>query len=262
MKFNDLNMTSWKDYSEIITDSLWLINRRDNSGIHNSKFHGSFIPQIPYQLLMRYTKKGDWILDPFMGSGTSLIEAQRLGRNSIGIELYKEAYEETSRRLRMEQNQEFRSITINANSKYFELKDVLVENNIQKVQFIIYHPPYWNIIKFSEDPDDLSNSKSLDEFKLSFKIILDNSLKELEVGRYCALVIGDIYSKGQITPLGFHCMNLFIEKGLVLKAIIVKNIGETEGKSKQQNLWKYRALSSDYYIFKHEYIMVFKKITE
>ena len=86
-KFNDIDIKLWKDYGEIKTDSLWIIDKRDNSGSHVGDYHGNFVPQIPHQLFTRYTKKGDWILDPFMGSGTSLIEAQRMKRNAIGIDL-------------------------------------------------------------------------------------------------------------------------------------------------------------------------------
>lgn len=50
-KYNDIDMQNWRDYSEIITDSLWLIDRRDNSGAHTADYHGNFIPQIPHQLL-------------------------------------------------------------------------------------------------------------------------------------------------------------------------------------------------------------------
>ena len=43
-KYNDIDMQNWRDYSEIITDSLWLIDRRDNSGAHTADYHGNFIP--------------------------------------------------------------------------------------------------------------------------------------------------------------------------------------------------------------------------
>ena len=74
-RYNDLDPKKWKEYKDINIDSLWIIDRRDNSGVHSGDYHGNFVPQLPRQLLMRYTKRGDWILDPFMGSGTSLIEA-------------------------------------------------------------------------------------------------------------------------------------------------------------------------------------------
>ena len=48
---------------------------------------GKFIPQLVELFLRHYFKKGDWILDPFMGSGTTLIEANVLGMNSVGVEV-------------------------------------------------------------------------------------------------------------------------------------------------------------------------------
>ena len=98
-KYNDLDMKKWKEYGDVITDSLWIIEKRDGSGAHSGDYHGNFVPQIPHQLFTRYTKKGDWILDPFSGSGTSLIEARRMGRNSVGIELRKDVAEESLLRI-------------------------------------------------------------------------------------------------------------------------------------------------------------------
>jgi hypothetical protein len=46
----------------------------------------------------------------------------------------------------------------------------------------------------------------------------------------------------------------------VLKSIIVKNFDETRGKRKQTSLWRYRALAGGFYVFKHEYIFLFRKV--
>lgn len=258
-KYNDIDLKKWKEYDDIYTDSLWIINKRDNSGAHKFRYHGNYVPQIAYQLLSRYTKKGDWVLDPFMGSGTTLIEAQRMGRNSIGIELQKDIASEAEERINSEIKPDVKSIVLNGNSKNYELSSILKSYEVDKIQFIMYHPPYWDIIKFSEDKEDLSNCTTIDAFKEDFGKVIDNCDKYLEEERYCAIVIGDKYSNSQITPLGFICMNLFLERNYILKAIIVKNFGDTEGKSNQQAIWRYRAISADYYVFEHEYIMVFKK---
>jgi len=259
-KYNDIDIGRWKDYDDIATDSLWIIDKRDNSGAHVGDYHGNFVPQIPYQLFSRYTKKGDWILDPFMGSGTSLIEAQRMKRNAIGIELQQNVLDDAAKRISEEKNDESKIIQLCGDSSSINLNPILDSANIKNVQFVIFHPPYWDIIKFSDNPADLSNCDSLDDFKNSFGKVIDNTTKYLEKNRYCAVVIGDKYANSQIIPLGFYCMNIFLEKGFLNKAIIVKNFGETKGKSNQQAIWRYRALKSDFYIFKHEYIFVFKKV--
>lgn len=259
-KYNDLDPKKWKEYDDINTDSLWLINKRDNSGIHNGDYHGNFVPQIPHQLFTRYTKKGDWILDPFMGSGTSLIEARRMGRNSIGIELQQKVTNETYDRISTELCDDCSVKIVTGDSRTYNMDKLMESLGIEKIQFVILHPPYWDIIKFSDNKKDLSNAPTLDEFLESFGEVIDNSTKYLEKNRYCACVIGDKYAKGQVIPLGFHCMNKFIEKGFLLKAILVKNFGETKGKANKQGIWRYRAITNDFYIFKHEYIFIFKKV--
>lgn len=258
-KYNDLEMSNWKEYDDIYTDTLWIIDKRDNSGVHNGTYHGNFIPQIPNQLFKRYTKKGDWILDPFMGSGTSLIEAQRLYRNSIGIELQETVAKEAFDRIRIEKNNICTGRVCIGDSRTINIGKILSGIGIDKIQFVIMHPPYWNILKFSDNINDLSNCDSLETFLENFALVIDNTCKYLEKDRYCAVVIGDKYANSQITPLGFHCMNLFLQKGYMLKAILVKNFEDTKGKSNQKAIWRYRALASDFYIFKHEYIFIFKK---
>lgn len=257
-EINDLNMKNWKAYDDIITDSLWIIDKRDKSGNHKGDYHGNFIPQIPNQLLKRYTKSGDWILDPFLGSGTTLIEAKRMNRNAIGIEIDSNILDIAKERATSEKG-DGNLIFINNDSRTFDLSSTLNENNIDKINLIIMHPPYWDIIKFNDCKGNIANSNSLDEFIKSFSEIVDNTTRFLEDERYIAIVIGDIYKNSEWIPLNSHLTQLMLNKGFKLKSVIVKNISETKGKQNQKAIWRYRALLGGFYVFNHEYILIFQK---
>lgn len=255
---NDFDMKKWKDYDDIITDSLWIINKRDNSGTHKGDYHGNFIPQIPYQLINRYTKKGEWVLDAFLGSGTTLIECQKLGRNGIGIDIDNNILEIAKQRATGEKgksNLEF----INGDSSKIKLNKYLKKYNIDKVHLIIYHPPYWDIIKFNDISGNLANTNTLNEFLKGFKKVINNTIKYLEDERYIGIVIGDIYKNSEWIPLSSHIIQLMLKMKFILKSVVVKNISETKGKQNQKAIWRYRALMNGFYVFNHEYILIFKK---
>ena len=257
---NDINLSRWKEYPQVITDSLWVLPRRDTTGAHLGWYWGNFIPQIPHQLMLRYTKKNDWVLDMFLGSGTSLIEAKRLGRNAIGVEL-NPVIARKARKLIEQEDNPGHVITkvVTGDSRRIALEKVFNRVGARPVQLLIMHPPYHDIIRFSEDDKDLSNPESRAEFLKMFGEIVDNATPMLERGRYFALVIGDKYSKGEWIPLGFECMSEVLKRDYLLKSIIVKNFEETRAKRDQKQLWRYRALVGGFYIFKHEYIFLFKK---
>ena len=54
---------------------------------------------FPRNIILRYSKKKDWILDQFLGSGTTLIEAKLLGRNAIGVDINSEAIKLSNKNL-------------------------------------------------------------------------------------------------------------------------------------------------------------------
>ena len=258
--FNDINLDNWKE-SEIWTDSLWIIAERDKIGKHDGFYHGNFVPQIPRQLILRYTKKNDIVFDPFVGSGTTAYEAESLGRHFIGIDIQPKLISHV--KSKVDNKSYFADLLAGDSAKaetFEKVNEVLKNRKKKNVQLVILHPPYADIIKFSDQKDDLSNTKSLREFLEKFSAVLKNTIEILEKGRYLAIVIGDKYTAGRWIPLGFCCLNEAQKLGLTLKSIIIKNMAGNRAKQNKESIWRYRALSSDYYIFKHEYILIFKAL--
>ncbi len=264
---NNINLKKWKEEIEnkgILLDSLWIFPERERTGAHTAKYWGNFIPQIPHQAIIRFTREGDWVLDPFAGSGTTLIKCKQLGRNAIGIELVPEVALWANQLIAQEPNPYVYAKVIIADSTSIEAKKrvqaILSAHNKKRIQLLILHPPYYNAIRFSKDPRDLSNAPSLNAYLKKFKAVIENFIDILEEGRYLVLVIGDIYVHGEWIPLGFYTMNTILNTGFCkLKSIVVKNIVKNRGKMKQEHLWQYRALKNGFYIFKHEYVMFFQK---
>ncbi len=257
---NDIDLNRWKSYSDLITDSLWMIERRDNSGVHTAGYWGNFVPQIPNQLMRRYTRRGDWVIDPFAGSGTTLIEAQRLGRNALGIDLQPQMVEHTRTLLAAEPNRPHSTCVVEAgDSLSVDYGALLKRHGARSAQLVIIHPPYHDIIRFSDDLRDLSNAATIPDFLQRLGDLVDRLLPHLDRGRYLALVIGDKYARGEWHPLGFQAMNAILQRKVLLKSIVVKNFESTAGKRSQQELWRYRALVGGFYVFKHEYLFLFRK---
>jgi hypothetical protein len=264
-QLNDLDLERWRDYEDIVTDSLWLIPARDRTGSHAGDYHGNFVPQIPNQAMRRYTKPGDIVLDTFLGSGTTLIECRKLGRQGIGVELKADQLELTRQRIEQEPNpHEVSTVGIQGDSCDTTELPGRLEAEFQKLgreraQLVVMHPPYHSIIRFSDLDSDLSNCETEEQFLGRFSMAVSNATRFLDVGRYLVLVIGDLYAQGEWIPLGFHCMQTIIDQGYTLRSIVVKDIHNTKAKRNLTNMWRYRALAGGFYVFKHEYVMFFRK---
>ncbi len=266
--YNDIDLNNWKLYSHIKTGSLWEFQSRDKSNGHSYDYHGNYIPQIATQLFERFTKKNDIIVDLFFGSGTSAIEALNMERRCIGVELKQEMVNYVSEKFsKKELVTDVNIICGDSTSDETKAKvqarlEIMgKEQGKDKAQFVVLHPPYDDIIKFSEKPEDLSNCATTEEFYNLFEKVAKNAYDLLEKGRFAALIIGDEYKNSRVIPLGFECMKRMENVGFVTKAIVVKNItGNEKAKGKTANLWRYRALAGGFNIFEHEYIMTFQKV--
>ena len=261
--YNDIDLNNWKLYENIKTGTWWEFDSRDKSNGHSYDYHGNYIPQIATQLLERYTKKDDIVLDLFFGSGTTGIEAKNLSRRCIGVELKQEMVDYVSQKFSK------KDLVVNVNIIQGDSASEITKKKVQDrleimgnthAQLLVLHPPYDDIIKFSDKKEDLSNCASTEEFYELFKKVAKNGYDLLEQNRFAALIIGDKYSNSRYYSLGFECQRRMEELGFVTKAVIVKNItGNEKAKGKNANLWRYRALAGGFNIFEHEYIMIFQK---
>ncbi len=153
MKYNDLDLKNWQEL-DINTDSLWIISQRDKTGKHKNGYHGNFIPQIPNQLIQRYTKKDDIVLEPFMGSGTTLFECEKLNRKYIGFDINPTMLDYVNNSMidsSFENNfyinycNSLDSFEVNQN-----IEKANEKFNTKSVQFVLMHPPYMDIVKFTD----------------------------------------------------------------------------------------------------------------
>ena len=228
-------------------NTVWNSPERGHWATHNGRYRGNWSPYVPRNLILRYTKPGEWVLDQFLGSGTTLIEAKLLDRNAIGIDLSLQALELSQNNLLFD---------CNTKSKIFLRRGDAANLNIignEKIDFICTHPPYANIIKYSNDIlNDISNV-DMEIFIKKMRSVAREAHRVLKKNKYCAIMMGDIRRNRRIIPLGFTVMNLFLEEGFLLQEIIIKK----QNNCTSNRYWE--AQQRDFLLLAHEYIFVFKK---
>lgn len=230
------------------TTSIWSFKERGEWATHKGDYRGNCSPQVPRNLLLKYTKENDIVLDPFCGSGTTLIECKLLNRRGIGVDINPRALNLTKERLNFKYNNIFEPKLIKANSTNLKQK---IPN--EKIDFIFAHPPYADIIKYSDDIDGDMSRLNLKEFLNQINLFSKECFRILKKGKICSILIGDIRRNGNVIPLGFYLMNIFIQNGFTLKEIIIKE----QYNCKMTEYW--RNINASFYLLSHEYIFILKK---
>ncbi len=235
---------------ELETNTIWSFKKRGNWATHDGKYRGNWSPFVPRNIILRYSKQGDLILDPFIGSGTTLVEAKLLGRNAIGIDINPSAIELTKKHLQFKCGNPGKIAVRKGDAR--NLNGILDES----IDLIAAHPPYADIIQYSKDIEgDLSHFK-IKDFLLEIKKVADSCFRVLKKDKFCAILIGDTRKKGCVIPLGFQVMQQFLNAGFTLKEIIIKE----QHNCKATGYWKTNSIKYNFLLLAHEYLFVFKKI--
>ena len=238
------------NYSSEYT-TVWSFPERGSWATHNPKYRGNFAPQIARNVIEMYSQKGDNLLDPMVGGGTTLIEAKLLMRNALGIDINPEAVSLTEAVLNFNHHP--------PSKQKVQLGDACDLSFLQDDSFdlIMTHPPYMNIIKYSDGKieRDLSNIGSLPKFCDQIEIVAKELLRVLKPGKYCAILIGDTRKGKHYVPLAFNVMQRFLKAGFVLKEDIVK----VQHNCKYTKRWEWKAKRDKFYLIMHEHLFIFRK---
>jgi DNA modification methylase len=243
---------------KIENSTVWSFPERGSWATHylNSKYRGNWAPEIARNLIIKYTKEGDLVLDQMVGSGTTLIECKLLGRNGIGVDINPSSIMVTRDRLDFSLPENFpKSIQKTYIGDARNLN--LIKN--ESIDFVLTHPPYANIISYSNNkiPGDLSSFRNLNSFINEMKKIAEESYRVLKKGKHCAILIGDTRRNKHYVPVAFRVMQAFLEAGFVLKEDIIKI--QWNMKSTRE---KWRGNKYDFYLISHEHLFIFRKMED
>ena len=262
------NLPTWREMQAIdpqILDTLWTFDQREVEGPGgtggNTSFHGNCIPPVVRNVTIRTAVPGEIAWDPFAGSGTALDVWNQLNIKGVASDINpirSDIFSADARTAQLWDSNQGLFVT----SKQPTL-DVIGKTKAKrtKADLLFLHPPYYNIISFSNDPKDVSNIAKWGEFFYEMYKIFENLDSQVAPGGCIVLLCGDTYENGEVLTVSHNLMKLLSTlPGYKLKNHIVKNISGNRFNAGQTNLYYSRHARFLTGRFTHEDIWIFKKV--
>ncbi|HPR34655.1 MAG TPA: DNA methyltransferase [Anaerolineaceae bacterium] len=244
------NDDKWEpDEFVLETNTIWSFPTRGSWATHDSKYRGNWSPYIPRNVILRYSEEGDLVLDQFVGSGTTLIEARLLNRECIGLDVNPDSIKISLNKLRLPSR--FSSNVSVSVGDARNLQDIYADS----IDLICTHPPYANAIQYSSDIKNDLSRLTHQEFNIEMGKVAAECFRVLKKGKFCAILIGDIRKQGSNIPIGFQTLNTFLDAGFGLKEIVIK----VQHNCKSTGIWIQRSKKYNFLLLAHEYLFIFKK---
>ena len=233
---------------ELETNTVWAFPNRGKWATHDAKYRGNWSPYIPRNVILRYSNEGDTVLDQFVGGGTTAVEAKLTGRNFIGVDINPNAVELSRNKCNFDFDSNVDISIRLGDARKLDLSD-------ESVDLICTHPPYADIIQYSEDIDGDLSHLPIKSFLMEIGKVAEESFRVLKKGKYCAILMGDTRKNGMVQPLAFETMRIFELAGFKTKEIIIKE----QHNCKATGFWKTNSIKHNFLLLAHEYLFVFKK---
>ncbi len=224
-RLNDLDPKSWLRFQK-----SWFVHnpppRRKDVLRHPAKFPET----LAQDFVEFFTKRGQSVLDPMSGTGSTLVAALRAGRNSYGIEL-NSTYAEIARQVLSEERLALGEIAQDLVAEVVtgdasRLSELAPALELPLVDYVLTSPPYWDMLHargaqtqknrrtsasldvvYSEHPDDLGNIASYDEFLTRLADIYTGLKPYLRPGAYLTIIVKNVKKGGRIYPLAWDLAN-------------------------------------------------------
>ncbi|MCL4278081.1 DNA methyltransferase [Candidatus Kuenenia stuttgartiensis] len=251
-----------KDFSEETT-TVWSFKSRGNWATHSGEYRGNWSPYIPRNVILKYSKPGETVLDFFCGVGTTAIETKLLGRKCIAIDINDTAIALAKK------NVDFKVPVIeplfqhSQHSQYKIYEPELFVGDARNLSFlknnsidlICAHPPYANIIHYTDSKEGDLSSLDTELFLKEMDKVAKESYRVLKPGRQCAILIGDTRKKKHVIPLGFNLINVFLNAGFKIKELVIKR----QHNCKTTGFWYTNSIKFNFLLLAHEYLPIFEK---
>lgn len=271
-KLNNLTGKEWVKF----TKSWAIINptrRKEDTILHPAKFPEELIKQF----ILYFTKEGQVVFDPFLGTGSTLVASEELNRKGIGIELNKKYADISRNRVAKSLGKTQYIITgdsIKINSTLKKDIDIALKNfNADKIDFIITSPPYWDMLKksrgnvisakkihfqnggddyYSNLKADIGNLENYEEYMSILINIFSQTYDLLRKGGYLVIIMQNIrVSEGNMVPVAWDlAMRLSNKYTLKQEKLWLQD-------NKKLNCWGYPST----YVSNvhHHYCLIFQK---
>ena len=250
-----------KDFKEEQT-TIWSFKQRGNWATHSGEYRGNWSPYIPRNVILKYSKPGELVLDYFCGAGTTAVEAKLLGRRCLAIDINDKAIGLAKKNLDFKINaDQFKlpddQIYLRTYEPELSVGDARNLPFLDKnsVDLICAHPPYANIIHYTDFKQGDLSFFEIDDFLKEMSKVAKESFRVLKPGRKCAILIGDMRKRKHVIPLGFQLINVYLDAGFKLKELIIKR----QHNCKTTGFWYANSVKYNFLLLAHEYLPIFEK---
>ncbi len=237
------------------TTTVWSFKQRGDWATHDGRYRGNWSPYIPRNVILKYSKPGEVVLDYFVGGGTTAVEAKLLGRRCIARDINPAAIGLTRENLNFDSKPLLESFRVY--EPEVAVGDARDLSGIPdgSVDLICAHPPYAGIINYSSKVEgDLSKFK-IEDFLVEIGKVARESYRVLKPGGKCTILIGDTRKQKQVVPIGFRTIRVFLDAGFVLKELVIKR----QHNCKTTGFWYDRSIKYNFLLLAHEYLPIFEK---